>query len=88
MYKKSKPLDELSLVDGIDLFIKEQKNAITAIKNNDSIVEAINKIYNHLVNDEKSRLIYVGAGTSGRIGVQDAQNFSQLSIGLKTELNL
>ena len=53
-------------------FIKEQKNSISAVKkSNDSIIEAINKIYDHLVDDEKSRLIYVGAGTSGRIGVQD-----------------
>ena len=32
---------------------------------------SINKIYKHLVANPNSRLIYVGAGTSARIGVQD-----------------
>ena len=32
---------------------------------------AINKIYKHLTLNPNGRLIYVGAGTSGRIGVQD-----------------
>ena len=36
-----------------------------------SIELAINQIYDHLVINTKGRLIYVGAGTSGRIGVQD-----------------
>ena len=36
-----------------------------------SIEIAIEKIYQHLILNPKGRLIYVGAGTSGRIGVQD-----------------
>ena len=36
-----------------------------------SIEIATDKIYQHLNLNPKGRLIYVGAGTSGRIGVQD-----------------
>tara|TARA_B110000003_G_C16520311_1_gene484741 strand:+ start:253 stop:996 length:744 start_codon:yes stop_codon:yes gene_type:complete len=72
LYKKSKPIDHLSISDGILLMVDEQKKASIEVKKAAKSIEfAINKIYDHLVLNTKGRLIYVGAGTSGRIGVQD-----------------
>ena len=52
--------------------VNEQKDAAMAVKNvTDSIELAINQIYEHLMLHNEGRLIYAGAGTSGRIGVQD-----------------
>jgi N-acetylmuramic acid 6-phosphate etherase len=72
LYKKSKPIDHLTVGKGIALMVKEQKDAAMAVKNvTDSIELAINHIYERLMLHNKGRLIYAGAGTSGRIGVQD-----------------
>lgn len=72
LYRKSKPIDELKIVDGISLMIKEQKNAAQEVKKSSQSMEiAINKIYKHLKLNKNGRLIYVGSGSSGRIGVQD-----------------
>ena len=72
LYKKSKPIDKLSISDGIALMTQEQKNAALEVKKASKSIElSINKIYEHLMNNQNSRLIYVGAGTSARIGVQD-----------------
>ena len=72
LYMKSKPIDNLSLLDGLSLMIKEQKNAALEVKRSiKSIERAIEAIYKHLTLNLKGRLIYVGAGTSARIGVQD-----------------
>ena len=50
----------------------ENRKAALNVKNvNQCIENAIIQIHKHLVKNEKGRLIYVGAGTSGRIGVQD-----------------
>jgi len=72
LYKKSKPIDHLSVGKGIALMVKEQKDAAMVVKNViDSLELAINQIYERLMLHNKGRLIYAGAGTSGRIGVQD-----------------
>ena len=72
LYPKSSPIDHLSLYDGIALMIKEQNNAVLEVKRSiKSIEDAIEAIYKHLKLNSKGRLLYVGAGTSGRIGVQD-----------------
>ena len=71
-YKKSKPIDHLSSAEAISLMIKEHRSASLCVyKAMKSIEMATNKIYQHLNLNQKGRLIYVGAGTSGRIGVQD-----------------
>jgi len=71
-YKKSKPIDHLSSTEAITLMIKEQKDASQGVyKAIKSIEIATDKIYEHLKSTSKGRLIYAGAGTSGRIGVQD-----------------
>lgn len=72
LFEKSKPIDYLSVSDGILLIADEQKQAAIEVKRaNKSIEYAINKIYEHLTLNLNGRLIYVGAGTSGRIGIQD-----------------
>ena len=72
LYQKSKPIDHLSLSQGLSLMIKEQKDAALEVKRSiKSIEHAIEAIYKHLTLNSKGRLIYVGAGTSARIGVQD-----------------
>ena len=72
LYQKSKPIDHLSLLEGLSLMIEEQKNAASEVKRSIKTIEhAIEAIYKHLILNSKGRLIYVGAGTSARIGVQD-----------------
>ena len=72
LFKKSKPIDKLSVSEGINLMLKEQKNATTEVKKSLETIEiAINEIFNHLKTHNNGRIIYVGAGTSGRIGIQD-----------------
>lgn len=72
IYKKSKPIDCLCSAEAISLMIKEHKAASLDVKKAAKSIEiASNKIYQHLNLNPKGRLIYVGAGTSGRIGVQD-----------------
>jgi len=72
LYKKSKPIDLLSISNGILLMADEQKKAAIEVKKASKSIElAINQIYEHLILNTKGRLIYVGAGTSGRIGLQD-----------------
>ena len=72
IFKKSKPLDHLSISDGILVMANEQKKAaIEVTKASKSIEFAINQIYERLILSANSRLVYTGAGTSGRIGVQD-----------------
>ena len=72
LYKKNKPIDHLSVSEGVSLMIKEQKNAsIEVDKASKSIESTIDAIHKHLLKNSIGRLIYVGAGTSARIGVQD-----------------
>lgn len=72
IYKKSKPLDHLSVSDGILLMVNEQKKAAIEVKKAYKAIEyAINQIYERLILGDSGRLVYTGAGTSGRIGVQD-----------------
>ena len=71
-YKKSKPIDHLSSANAISLMIKEHRRAsLDVFKAAKSIEIATDKIYQHLNLNPKGRQIYVGAGTSGRIGIQD-----------------
>ena len=70
--QKSEPIDHLSLADAMYLMIEEQKSAALEVKNASKDIEcAIEAVYKHLLSNPNGRLIYVGAGTSGRIGVQD-----------------
>ena len=70
--KSSKPIDKLNILDGFNFMLSDQKKAILAVEESmDNIVEVVDAIYNHLTLNNLGRLIYVGAGTSARIGVQD-----------------
>ena len=72
LYQKSKPIDCLSLANGLSLMVKEQKDAALEVKRSiKSIENTIEAIYKHLTLSSTGRLIYAGAGTSARIGVQD-----------------
>ena len=72
LYKKTKPIDSLELTDAIKLMVDEQKKAAIEVqKALQPLERAINTIYSHLIKNKTGRLIYVGAGTSGRIGLQD-----------------
>ena len=62
----------LNSLEAINLMVEEQKKAAIEVKKAiKSINFAIDGIYEHLRLNSRGRLIYVGAGTSGRIGVQD-----------------
>ena len=70
--KTHKTIDQLNTLDGIKLLLEDQKeslNAINKIINDLSFVTE--QIYFKLIQFKSSRLIYVGAGTSGRIAIQD-----------------
>ena len=65
-------IEKLSDMNAFDFMISNQKKAFDSIKNNkNQIIKIIDILTKKLSKDKKSRLIYVGAGTSGRIGVQD-----------------
>ena len=56
----------------VNLFLNEQEKAITALRLiNKDIINVVDKVTLKLKNSKDSRIIYCGAGTSGRIGVQD-----------------
>ena len=72
LYFKSKPIDQLTDIQALKLIISEQKNVIKTLENQiNSIKDVVDHIYNKIILNPNSRLIYVGAGTSGRIAVQD-----------------
>ena len=72
LYNNSKPIDHLNVSEAISLMILEQRNASLEVKKTSKPIKiAINSIHKHLLSNPKGRLIYVGAGTSARIGVQD-----------------
>lgn len=69
--EKSINLDEMSIMDTISLMNEEDKKVIEAVnKELPSIEKVIIKCIKALKNE--GRIIYVGAGTSGRIGLLDA----------------
>ena len=67
----TRELDNLSAIELVKLINSEdQKVALAVEKESESIARAIDVIADRLVSG--GRLIYVGAGTSGRLGVLDA----------------
>lgn len=68
---KTKNIDLLGIKDILKLINNEDKYVAIAVENAiDQIALVINEVIK--VFDKKGRLIYLGAGTSGRIGVLDA----------------
>ena len=69
--ENSKRFDKLSTADMIRVMNRENYNAVEAVgKATEQIAAAIDAISERMVNG--GRLFYIGAGTSGRIGVLDA----------------
>ncbi|MFM7885860.1 MAG: N-acetylmuramic acid 6-phosphate etherase [Pseudanabaena sp.] len=67
----SQNLDRLSPLEIVELFNQEDLKAVEAVgKEKEMIAQAITVIANAIING--GRLFYVGAGTSGRLGVLDA----------------
>lgn len=68
---RSKNMDQLSTFEIIELMNDEDQTVATSVKKAlPQISLAIEMIYTSLKND--GRLFYIGAGTSGRIGILDA----------------
>lgn len=68
---QSQNLDQLSSLDLVDLFNQQDQLTVTAIAGaREDLAAAIEIISDALAN--KGRLFYIGAGTSGRLGVLDA----------------
>lgn len=66
-------VDKLSTEDATQVMLDNQAESILAVqKALPDINNIIYKIYDKLKTNNKSRLIYAGAGTSARIGIQDA----------------
>ncbi len=64
-------LDQLSSVEFVELFNREDKKAVAAVENaKQDLAKAIDLTAQSL--KQGGRLFYVGAGTSGRLGVLDA----------------
>jgi len=68
---RSMNLDRLSVKESIDLMLSEDAKICPAIrKESDAIHELINRVVSSF--KKRGRLFYVGAGTSGRLGILDA----------------
>jgi N-acetylmuramic acid 6-phosphate etherase len=67
----SQNLDQLSALEIVELFNREDAKAVAAVgQEKEAIAEALTVIAAAIANG--GRLFYVGAGTSGRLGVLDA----------------
>ena len=71
MKSKNYNLDLMSTKKLVDLFLNEEQKTINSLKKQKvNIVKSINAIIKKL--QKGGRIIYIGAGTSGRLGVLDA----------------
>ena len=69
--EKSKNIDCLSTIDMVNIINSEDAKIPEAVrKENKNLAKAIDEIYKRYING--GRIIYIGAGSSGRIGVLDA----------------
>jgi len=65
-------IEQLDENDALDLIIDNQYGSYKALKNAmPQIIFSVNQIYNRLKKSSTGRIVYVGSGSSGRIGVQD-----------------
>ena len=71
MSKKTKNLDLMNTENLVELFIKEEQDTIRQIKKQKSnLTKAITSILQKI--KKGGRVIYIGAGSSGRLGILDA----------------
>ena len=72
VYTKSEFIDNLSTKLGLELMLNEQALAVSEVKKNiKELIRIVHILSTKLKNSNSSRIFYVGAGTSGRIGLQD-----------------
>ena len=82
-------IDEVSALEGIDLLLNDQYLAVLSLeKKKNDILKVIEAIHNKLKDNKSGRLIYAGAGTSGRICVQDGVELNPTLDGLDQKLSL
>lgn len=68
---RTENIDALSTLEMVELINREDRAVITAVeKATPQIAKAIDAIVEHL--KKGGRLVYIGAGTSGRLGILDA----------------
>jgi N-acetylmuramic acid 6-phosphate etherase len=67
----SKNLSAMTITDSIELFNKEDYKAVSCIESQYSNIEKVIKLTIKAL-ESNGRIIYIGAGTSGRLGVLDA----------------
>ena len=69
---KSKFIDKLDLLESISVMLEDQKKIFKIIYQKRVVIKKIiNLMHKSLSKTNNGRIIYVGAGTSGRIAVQD-----------------
>lgn len=65
-------IEQVHIKDGLAILLENQSQAFDVIRNKlDDIETVTNCIINKIKTHSKARIIYAGAGTSARIGVQD-----------------
>jgi N-acetylmuramic acid 6-phosphate etherase len=70
--KNNKTIDQLTLQEALKLMVEDQKIAISEIEKNLCVFkDIVNATFDRIKSSKNGRIIYCGAGTSGRIGVQD-----------------
>jgi N-acetylmuramic acid 6-phosphate etherase len=72
LYTDSSPVDKLTTSEALKVMLSDHENGLFSVRKAlKEIEKAVKLIYSHIKNNHKSKIIYCGAGTSGRIGVQD-----------------
>ena len=65
-------VDQLDTESALKVMLDNQAEAIAALRKAlPQITEAVQALHNRLASSDTGRLVYIGAGTSARIGVQD-----------------
>tara|TARA_B100000242_G_scaffold258617_1_gene202984 strand:+ start:731 stop:1486 length:756 start_codon:yes stop_codon:yes gene_type:complete len=72
LYPSNMQIDKMNLVDAFKFMLNDQSKVISIINTSmQDILKVIEKVVEHIKKNKSTRLIYCGAGTSGRIAVQD-----------------
>ena len=72
IYPSIKQIDHLDTKSAFNLMLEDQMKVYQAIRKNEKIIlQLVNYLSKHFATFQRGRLIYCGAGTSARIGVQD-----------------
>ena len=70
--KDGRYIDEMNSIDALNFILEDQLSVVLSIKKILPEISAVVEImYQHIKNYPSGLLVYSGAGTSGRIGVQD-----------------